>query len=48
MAQKIYGLDIGSGNYKMCFGDKILNEKNVIATTKKEVCAIGDQAYEMF
>lgn len=48
MPQNKYGLDIGSSNFKMCLRDKILNEKNMIAVTRKEVVGIGDEAYDMF
>lgn len=48
MSQNRYGLDIGSSNFKMCVRDKVLNEKNMIAVTKKEVVGIGDDAYDMF
>ncbi len=51
MAQNIYGVDIGTSNFKMCCNekDKILNEKNIIAiANKNDVLAIGDEAYEMY
>ena len=47
----IYGVDIGTSNFKMCCKDKeaILNEKNIIAiANKKELLAFGDEAYEMY
>ena len=33
MGQNIYGVDIGTSNFKMCCKDKdkIINEKNIIA-----------------
>lgn len=51
MAQNIYGLDIGTSNYKMFAKEKskILNEKNIIAIVNRtEVFAFGDEAYEMY
>ena len=48
MAGNIFGLDIGTANFKMSYGDKILNEHNVIASSGKETVAFGDEAYEMF
>ena len=51
MAQNIYGVDIGTSNFKMCCKekDKILNEKNIIAiANKKDLLAFGDEAYEMY
>ncbi len=48
MSQNRYGLDIGSSNFKMCVRDKVLNEKNMIAVTRKEVVGIGDDAYDMY
>ncbi len=47
----IYGVDIGTSNFKMCCKDKdnILNEKNIIAiANKRELLAFGDDAYEMY
>ncbi len=47
----IYGVDIGTSNFKMCCKDKdnILNEKNIIAiANRKELLAFGDEAYEMY
>ena len=47
----IYGVDIGTSNFKMCCKDKkdILNEKNIIAiANKKDLLAFGDEAYEMY
>lgn len=47
----IYGVDIGTSNFKMCCKDKdfILNEKNIIAiANKRELLAFGDEAYEMY
>ena len=46
----IYGVDIGTSNFKMCCKDKedILNEKNIIAiANKKDLLAFGDEAYEI-
>lgn len=51
MAQNIFGVDIGTSNFKMFAKDKsrILNEKNIIAIqNKKDVFAVGDFAYEMY
>ena len=48
MAQNIYGLDIGTSNFKMCCDDTILNERNIIALRNKEIIAFGDEAYEMY
>lgn len=47
----IYGIDIGTSNFKMFCKDKsqILNEKNIIAiANKKDLLAFGDNAYEMY
>lgn len=47
----IYGIDIGTSNFKMFSKDKdlILNEKNIIAIANKtDVLAFGDNAYEMY
>lgn len=47
----VYGLDIGTSNFKMCCKekDKILNEKNIIAiANKNELLAFGDEAFEMY
>ena len=47
----IYGVDIGTSNFKMCCKDKdkIINEKNIIAiANKKDILAFGDEAYEMY
>lgn len=47
----VYGIDIGTSNFKMCSKekDKILNEKNIIAiANKNELLAFGDEAYEMY
>ena len=47
----VYGVDIGTSNFKMCCKDKeqILNEKNIIAiANKKDLLAFGDEAYEMY
>jgi len=47
----IYGVDIGTSNFKMCCKEKdqILNEKNMIAIANKtELLAFGDEAYEMY
>ena len=51
MGQNIYGVDIGTSNFKMCCKDKdkIINEKNIIAiANKKDILAFGDEAYEMY
>ena len=50
MARSIIGLDIGTSNIKIYCSDRdeILNEKNIIAIAhKKDVFAVGDEAYEM-
>ena len=47
MGQNIYGVDIGTSNFKMCCKDKdkIINEKNIIAiANKKDILAFGDEA----
>ena len=45
----VYGIDIGTSNFKMCSQDKILNEKNMIAiVNNKDLLAFGDEAYEMY
>lgn len=47
----VYGIDIGTSNFKMFLKDKdkILNEKNIIAiANKKDVFAFGDEAFEMY
>ncbi|MFR8130790.1 MAG: hypothetical protein ACLU90_05075 [Lachnospira sp.] len=35
----VYGIDIGTSNFKMCCKDKdaILNEKNIIAIANKKI-----------
>lgn len=48
MSVKIFGLDIGTSQFKMSYGDRILNEHNCIAVSGKEVAAFGDEAYDMF
>lgn len=51
MAQHVYGIDLGTSNFKM-FGassKKLINEKNVIAIKdKREVFDFGDMAFEMY
>ena len=51
MAQHMYGIDIGTSNFKI-FGTstkKIINEKNVIAIkNRNEVYDFGDNAFEMY
>ena len=51
MAQHLYGIDLGTSNFKI-FGltnKKIINEKNVIAKKNKdEVFDYGDPAFDMF
>ena len=39
MGQNIYGVDIGTSNFKMCCKDKdkIINEKNIIAIANKKI-----------
>lgn len=47
----VYGIDIGTSNFKMFSKDKdkILNEKNIIAIANKtEIFAFGDEAFEMY
>ncbi len=47
----IYGVDIGTSNFKMCCKEKdfILNEKNIIAiANRRDLLAFGDEAYEMY
>lgn len=46
----VYGIDIGTSNFKMCTKDnEILNEKNIIAiANKNELLAFGDEAYDMY
>lgn len=45
----VYGIDIGTSNFKMCSQDKILNEKNMIAIANgRELLAFGDDAYDMY
>lgn len=51
MARNIYGLDLGSYEIKVYDKkqDTIWKEKNVIAiANKKEIFAVGDDAYEMY
>ncbi len=48
MDQIVYGLDIGTSNFKMSCGEKILNERNIIAKNKKDMVACGDEAYDMY
>ena len=51
MARNIYGLDLGSYEIKVYDKkkDAIWKEKNVIAiANKKEIFAVGDDAYEMY
>lgn len=51
MAQNIYGVDIGTSNFKMFAKEKtkILNEKNIIAiANKRDIFAVGDEAYDMY
>lgn len=46
-----YGLDLGTGNIKIYAkqGDKLLNEKNIIAISgKTQLFSFGDNAYEMY
>lgn len=47
----VYGIDIGTSNFKMCCKEKdsILNEKNMIAIINhRDLLAFGDEAYEMY
>ena len=51
MARNIYGLDLGSYEIKVYDKkkDAIWKEKDVIAiANKKEVFAVGDEAFEMY
>ena len=51
MARNIYGLDLGSYEIKVYDKkkDTIWKEKDVIAIAdKKEIFAVGDDAYEMY
>lgn len=51
MNHKIIGIDFGTSTIKIVKGDEgiVLDEKNVIAIyKKKEVLAVGDEAYEMY
>lgn len=51
MAQHVYGIDLGTSNFKI-FGTsskRLINEKNVIAIKDKhEVFDYGDKAFDMF
>ncbi len=51
MAQHLYGIDLGTSNFKI-FGltnKKIINEKNVIAKRNRdEIIDYGDPAFDMF
>lgn len=47
----VYGLDLGTGNIKIYLkqGDKLLNERNLIAISgKTQLFSYGDNAYEMY
>ena len=51
MAQHLYGIDLGTSNFKIysLTNKKTINEKNVIAKKNRdEVFQYGDPAYEMF
>ncbi|MGN0334717.1 MAG: rod shape-determining protein [Lachnospiraceae bacterium] len=51
MGNQCYGLDLGSNNLKVYCkeGDKILQEKNIVAVeNKKKMIAYGDEAYAMY
>ena len=51
MAQNVIGIDLGTRSIKIYnkSSDTILNEKNMIAIENKtKICAIGDEAYEMY
>lgn len=51
MAQHIYGIDLGTSNFKICgTGNKlVINEKNTIAIKDKvDVYDFGDNAFDMF
>ena len=51
MNHKTIGIDFGTSTIKIVKGNEglVLDEKNVIAIyKKKEVLAVGDEAYEMY
>jgi len=51
MAQNVIGIDLGTRSIKIYnkSSDTVLNEKNIIAIENKtKVCAIGDEAYDMY
>lgn len=51
MSNKVFGIDLGTSNIKVFDGKNnlFINEKNMIAiSNKKDISAIGDNAYEMF
>ena len=48
MSVNIFGLDIGTAQFKMSYGDRFLKERNCIATQGRDVVAFGDEAYDMF
>ena len=45
MGQNIYGVDIGTSNFKMCCKDKdkIINEKNIIARSEEHTSELQSQ-----
>ncbi len=51
MAEKVYGLDLGTGTIKIAQkrAGVVLQQKNMLAVAKKkEAIAIGDEAFEMY
>ncbi|MCR5747878.1 MAG: rod shape-determining protein [Lachnospiraceae bacterium] len=51
MSNLAFGIDLGTGNIKIYFSgtDSIINEKNMVAITKKDnLFAYGDAAFDMF
>lgn len=49
MVKNVFGIDIGTSNIKIYASnsDVFLNEKNIIAIMKKQIYAIGNEAFEM-
>lgn len=48
MSGNAVGLDIGTAQFKMSIGERILNEHNCIALQGREIVAFGDEAYDMY
>ena len=48
MSGNIFGLDIGTAQFKMSYGDRFLKEHNCIAIQGRDIVAFGDDAYDMF